>query len=489
MPKPYLLLLILLLLPLLLINVKESHDWGDDFAQYLIQAKNIIEGKPQKSTLLQFDENSGNYAVKAYPVGFPLLLSPLVAISGISIKPLLILESVLLISLTLLCFLYFKTFFSPGLSFLLSVFLAYHFQSLNLKAQVLSEIPFSLTLVAIALLFNAAKTNMRLWFLCAILCAILASIRIVGLLIIPATGAYLLYNYLSGKNEEGKKFSLKIFLILSLVSSAFFLFLNSILFDFDIRDFGGFYQDVLTGHQFSLTKNLAIYIEQIGAAFALPGLHISIWGIISSCLVLIGFIRTFLKRNGIVQWFVVFYLLILCLYPYTSGGFRFLFPVFPFLIIYFVEGLSTLIKVLSKSSERKIIYVIVSLLLLQQLFNLKHTWTERSQLSEGPQSPHAVEMFDYIRHNTGPTDLLVFPRARAMALYTGRPVSYLLQQKSVSENADLFNRLKVQYLILPKKNEQSPLFDAALSKYVSLYTTNLQTQWVNEEFVVYKVIP
>ncbi len=488
MPKRYLLLLFLLLLPLLFINVKESHDWGDDFAQYLIQAKNITEGKPQKSTQLQFDENSGSYALNAYPVGFPLLLSPFVAINGISIKPLLILESVLLISLALLCFLYFKTYFSHWLSFLLSIFFAYHFQSLNLKAQILSEIPFTLTLVGIAMLFHSARKNMRLWILCGILCAILASIRIVGVLMIPAVGAFLLYNYLIGKKEEGKLLSLKIFLSISLVSLAFFLFFNSVLFDFDIREFGRFYQDVLTGHEFSLTKNFAAYIEQIGFAFAMPGRHFSLWGLISTCLILIGFIRIFIKRNGIAEWFVVFYLLMLGLYPYTSGGFRFLFPIFPFLIVYFIEGFSTLLKVASASLERKIIYVIVSLLLLQQLFNLKNAWANMSQQTEGPQRPDAVEMFDYIRSNTSPDDLLVFPRARAMALYTGRSVTYLLQKKSLTENADLFQRLKVQYLILPKKNEQSPLFDAALWEYVSTYTTSLQTQWENEEFVVYKVI-
>ena len=39
--------LIGLLLPLFYINVKDSHDWGDDFAQYFIQARNILEGRPQ----------------------------------------------------------------------------------------------------------------------------------------------------------------------------------------------------------------------------------------------------------------------------------------------------------------------------------------------------------------------------------------------------------------------------------------------------------
>ena len=44
------LILILLLLPVFFINVTDSHDWGGDFAQYISQAKNIVEGNPHYET-------------------------------------------------------------------------------------------------------------------------------------------------------------------------------------------------------------------------------------------------------------------------------------------------------------------------------------------------------------------------------------------------------------------------------------------------------
>ncbi len=490
MPKRYPILLLLLLLPLLFIYVKDSHDWGDDFAQYLIQAKNIIEGKPQTSNHLLFDENSGRFAVKAYPVGFPLMLSPAVAISDICIQPLLILESIFLIALAILCFYYFKKHFPAALSFLLVVFFAYHVESLNLKAQILSEIPFTLALFSIFLLLKSGRKEFKFWILCATLCAVLASIRIVGFLIIPSVGAFLLYNYILRKNsDEYPNFSrLKIFSTIAFLSIALFLFLNSFLFNIDLKDFGGFYQDVLVKHPFNLIKNLDIYIQQTGFAFRIPVLHFSWWGFFCICVILLGFIRTFLHKNSAAEWFFVFYILLLGLYPYTSGGFRFLFPIFPLLIVYFVEGFKSIFKLLGESAEKKFVYVPAVLLLLNQLIELNNNWQDKNQLYAGPQSPAAVEMFDYIRNNTDSNDLLVFPRARAIALYTGRPVTYLLQKNSSTENAYLFNKLKVQYLILPKKRELSPLFDAALWNYVGDYSSTLRTQWENNEFVVYKLI-
>ncbi len=62
------------LLPLLFFNIKNSHDWGDDFAQYLIEAKNISQGLPLGHS--GFVENP-NYILgpNCYPPVFPLIIA------------------------------------------------------------------------------------------------------------------------------------------------------------------------------------------------------------------------------------------------------------------------------------------------------------------------------------------------------------------------------------------------------------------------------
>ena len=67
---------ILFLLPLLYINAKDCHDWGDDFAQYFLQARNIVENRPQTDNGLVFDKVDGDFALHAYPAEFPLIICP-----------------------------------------------------------------------------------------------------------------------------------------------------------------------------------------------------------------------------------------------------------------------------------------------------------------------------------------------------------------------------------------------------------------------------
>ena len=103
------LLLVLLLLPLFWIGISNSHDWGDDYAQYLLQSKNLIENRPQTNSDLVFAEGQLPYAIIAYPVGFPALLAPVYATFKLSISPYLYLNTLILILSAILLFDYLKT--------------------------------------------------------------------------------------------------------------------------------------------------------------------------------------------------------------------------------------------------------------------------------------------------------------------------------------------------------------------------------------------
>ena len=94
----------LICLPAFFINIKSSHDWGDDFAQYIHQAKNITAGIPQQQTGYIYNPEFHHLGPPAYPVGFPLLLAPVYAIFGNSIKHFDIYISFFLLGFALLMF-------------------------------------------------------------------------------------------------------------------------------------------------------------------------------------------------------------------------------------------------------------------------------------------------------------------------------------------------------------------------------------------------
>src|SRR5690349_19487285 len=75
----------LICLPVFVINIKHSHDWGDDFAQYIHQAKNITTGTSQQQTGYIYIPEFLHLGPPTYPVGFPLLLAPVYAMFGNSV--------------------------------------------------------------------------------------------------------------------------------------------------------------------------------------------------------------------------------------------------------------------------------------------------------------------------------------------------------------------------------------------------------------------
>jgi hypothetical protein len=59
-------------------TLRDGHAWGDDFAQYLVHTRNLVEGKPYGE--LGFIR-APIHAI-AYPPGFPLLLAPVYWVFG-----------------------------------------------------------------------------------------------------------------------------------------------------------------------------------------------------------------------------------------------------------------------------------------------------------------------------------------------------------------------------------------------------------------------
>src|SRR5512141_1455057 len=84
---PLLILIIVLSLVLGLAVLNRGHDWGDDFASYIMQAKSIWTGTTQEfvqHNRFTIEESSIPLGPVAYPWGYPLILVPAYAVKGLS---------------------------------------------------------------------------------------------------------------------------------------------------------------------------------------------------------------------------------------------------------------------------------------------------------------------------------------------------------------------------------------------------------------------
>src|SRR6185436_14386507 len=182
MLKKYLLLplLAVLCIPLFFLNMRDNHDWGDDFAQYILQAKNIAEGKSQAATGFISDEKLPAISPKAYPSGFPLMLAGIYAWKGNSILAFSYLITTFLFLLCLVMFIFFRRYFSGLASLLLVLIFAYNPWTLNAKAEILSDIPFSFFFLGATLLYLNRTASVTMTLLTGIACGIMISIRAAG---------------------------------------------------------------------------------------------------------------------------------------------------------------------------------------------------------------------------------------------------------------------------------------------------------------------
>ena len=241
------LLLGLLCLPLFLINIKDSHTWGGDFAQYIHQAKNIVEGISQSQTGYIFNKNNPYNAPSVYPIGFPLILSPVYYFFGNNIKAFLILISFFLFILALALLKYYRMYFNPLISTILVLTIVYNPWTLDFKSNILSDIPFTFFLLLVVCIFLKSDQNkLSNIVITGILIGTLISIRTIGIVFIFAMLCTFVKDLIKIKKTNESKNDLKRLIkntILTLVITFGFYILIKLLFPLPT---GGTYFDQIT---------------------------------------------------------------------------------------------------------------------------------------------------------------------------------------------------------------------------------------------------
>jgi 4-amino-4-deoxy-L-arabinose transferase-like glycosyltransferase len=141
-PWPVILAATFIFFPLIFIGTHTSHDWGDDFAQYIHQAANIVNGIPQSETGFVYSQENF-IGPQTYPAGFPLILSPVYALTGNKVGAFITVVSLLYIVLGLLMIIFYRNYFSRITALVLAIIFVYNPAMVMFKREVMSDIPFT----------------------------------------------------------------------------------------------------------------------------------------------------------------------------------------------------------------------------------------------------------------------------------------------------------------------------------------------------------
>jgi 4-amino-4-deoxy-L-arabinose transferase-like glycosyltransferase len=458
--------------------------WGDDFAQYIHQAMNIVQGKSMQETGYIYSRYTPQLGPRVYPPGFPLLLAPVYALFGLDIRAFQI-EIVLmqLVSLLVIYRLYRRDTTHPtALILLIMMGLSPYFVSF--KRDIMSDVPFMLFCVGFLLWVDVAYTQQRFTPASTLVAVLLAFacylVRTIGLV---ALAALLLSDVIRFRRPT--RFAV------SIIGGTFVLILVSRWV------FGGGEESYLD--QFAnytpqiIIQNIDHYlIKSIRGFWAGPSityaqLTVPILWLVAIPLVIYGFMRRARRSSLLIELFFVFYLATILIWP-SVQELRFLYPILPLFLLYVGIGFEGVFEQVRRRANFRVArgIAIIAALAILSIYAVRTGDVIASEgfLTEGPYTQPAQGLFEYIRQATSDNAIFVFYKPRALSLYTNRAASTFPYTASTFEAADYLSELGADYAIV-KNDESRP--NNVLASFIDARPAAFELVFSNQDFRVYRI--
>ena len=324
---------------------RDGHDWGGDYAQYILHAQNILNGHPYSPIAGTIPNPYLDWMPPSYPPIYPLCIAAVVAVFGVSFIALKI-QIAAFLALTVPLYWAIARRVLPGRWALGAVcFLAFAPYLLKFSNKVLSEIPYMAvsfaSLIVAERFFKERSWKSTLLLLVAMVAT--GATRSLGLAFILAVPAYALV----AKRSH--------FVISSLASLTAFIVLATIswsMIGFYVEETGMSFDRVLVwlegkpaGYFRKVGRYLALYPDE-SAPFALTLNAVA--AAIYLSLVTLGILK--IRKPRILDAYLVVYLL--TIYVYAIPKTRYLFPVIPLMSLHAFQGLRFIWVSISKMHRR-----------------------------------------------------------------------------------------------------------------------------------------
>ena len=454
-------------------TLREGHDWGGDFSQYILHARNIAEGRPYLD--IGYIVNIFSFvAPDKYPPVFPILLAPVYLFYGLD---LIALKLVVVASFCMSLLFIHKSFrvnLSRSATSLLLLVVGFNPVFWSFKDYVLSDFTFmmfsfmSLCMMQRSYDLNSSdcssiKNIEKIWsiILLGIVMYLAYGTREVGL-VLPLT--ILTYELLTlRKITKVSLISISVFAVFVMLqhyalkgsyispiienniaqlandhSKSVIAFNNWDFLSFDIthilRQIRHYSSLILEFWMPDRVMELSVW--------SLPG-WILFWSF--NLLALIGYTLAIWKKNTVLEIFPAGYMAVLILFG-GSQGIRYLLPVLPFLIYYaflavMAIKIPNIIKIRNTSTS---LFCLAIFLLYAPYISAK-----KDQIIEaGISSPQAIELWSYINDKTGPDDTFLFAKPRVLSLLTERNASAYPSNPDPEFIIQYLNAIDADYLVV-----------------------------------------
>ena len=487
--KKYILPLALILFSLLLAFslLTLDHEWGDDWASYLMQAIAITKGDAQgfmQRNTFTMRESTHFIGPDAYPWGYPTLLAPFTLACG----PLdiLCLKTInpILFALFLIAFYALLARRLPPLesALILAVF-AFSPLLLKFTDQIGSDIAFLFfSTLSLLLIDRVSRNGIPTYnILLGVVLFFSFFIRTNGILLVPTLFCAQAFSYLQATPRVFHHWKR----ILTNEAIPYLIFglltvLNLTLFP---AGEGSHLAHLSQISLDSLGDNVSAYFAMPSAFFSdLPYPEI-IYGLLLP-FILGGIVLNF-KRDFHLIVYLVFSFALFILWP-EQQGIRFLFPLLPLLVYFAFRGMDAARFALTDAYPRLGLWLARGFWLV---IAASFAWTSltlaRGNLAQGRGpygnafDPLSIEMFEFIQSETPADAVVSFYKPRALRLFTDRD-SLLIDTCDALSLAD--------YIVLRKSRGA---VDQIAPNEIESCNSSVRVMEVfsNEKFVVYQISP
>lgn len=443
------------------LSLTPTHNWGGDFAAYIMQAQSLVKGTPGEfisSNTFTVKMSTQSVGPIAYPWGFPILLALCLAIFG--------LDLLAFKGLILICYLFFIIALwrglglshSPLFRIILVCLFAFNPYLISFINNIVSDIPFLLlSTLSIILIGKLEIEKVQLStkivdrIILGLLIALSFFIRTNGILLLGIlflVQSIELVKKISFSRQQLNKKS-KQNLWKSLIKrlqdnktdffiklSPYLVFATTLILWRSFLPAGGSY-DLF--HEFQ-AFSLELFLIHVLYYFQLPSEFFSFSNYHLSCLIFVFSLP--LAVIGMLKRFdTAYHMMLYCFFTFflylvwpSLQGLRFLFPLLPFYISFVISGLeaAATYDFKKKLNFRLVILATLSYCLVVAFFitSLKQSidiflLSDDQLKTDTPYSASSQDMFSFIKKNTNKKSVIVFFRPRVMRFFTNRPSLFI----------------------------------------------------------------
>ncbi|HEV2148751.1 MAG TPA: hypothetical protein VGR37_15205 [Longimicrobiaceae bacterium] len=418
---PTLLMALIALVHLATLTNGPGPDFGDDWALYVLHARNLLEGRPYGDTGYLYNPLNPWYSPPTYPLGFPLLLAPVFAAFGLDFLAMKVVVAASFAGILLLVARFARRDLAPVAVGTTIAVVGLHPYLWRFRQNLLPDLPFTFfCLAAVLLIDRSADPDLppgrRVPWTLAAAAAVLAAVatRTIGLVLVPTWAVVLL---LRARRPRGVLLVGAVLAGLAL-GAQFLLVPPGAGYYQQIRDLAAAYGSSLFLPGADRVRRMAYALASLwagdGAAVGLRLATAKALAVTTAVLAAIGLFAR-IRRPSAPEVFFLAYFAAAFLWPATIA--RYLVPILPLYVVYAVLGASRAARDAGRAG-RAGVAVVAAVVAAQTVVGLSDVHRHPSWV--GTASGDAADLYRYVRSHTGPEDRFIASRPRALALFAGR---------------------------------------------------------------------